>query len=223
MGMCTLVLGKSGSGKTTSLRNFERSEVLVLNVANKKLPFKKKLNVANLRTYNSTDRYKAIKGKILEFQDQCKCFVIDDTQYLLAFASFDKASQKGYDKFTDMAVEFKNLLDFIQIGTKDDVTIYMLHHVELDDAGSFKAKTIGKMLDSQLTIEGLFTTVIQAETEMGSYHFRVHNNGNSTVKTPLGMFDKDIIDNDLKEVDRVIREYYEMPPLKIKEAKESEE
>lgn len=217
MGLPILVLGESGSGKSTSLRNFEKSEVLVLNVADKALPFRKKLNVINLRKASYSERYSLIKQYISKYQDKCKTFVIDDSQFLMSFGMFDRAKEVGYGKFTDIALDFKNLLDFIQTSTNDDVTVYLFHHVEMGDNGKIKAKTSGKMLDNQMTLEGLFTIVLMTRAYDGNFKFLTQSDGFDPVKTPLEMFSEKEIDNDLKEVDKVIREYYEMVNPYIKE------
>lgn len=216
MGLPVLILGESGSGKSTSLRNFERNEVLVFNVADKRLPFKAKLNTINLRGASYSERYSIIKSSISKYQDKCKTFIIDDSQYLMAFEMFDRAKEMGYQKFTDIALDFKNLLDFIQSATNDDVTVYLLHHVEVNENGKAKAKTSGKMIDNQLTLEGLFSIVLMTRCYDGNYKFITKTDGTNTVKTPLEMFEDVEIDNDLKTVDNIIREYYDIAPLKEK-------
>ena len=209
MGLPVLVLGASGSGKSTSLRNFDKDDVVILNVAGKSLPFRKKLNNLDLRKCNGSERYSLIKQALKKNQDKYKTFVIDDSQYLMAFQMFDKAKETGYGKFTDIAVEFKNLLDFIS-NLKNDVIVYLLHHIEETDNGRVKAKTSGKMIDSQLTMEGLFTIVLMAKNDDGNYKFLTKSDGLNPVKTPMQMFNEIEIDNDLKIVDTTIREYYEM-------------
>lgn len=209
MGLAVLVLGSSGSGKSTSLRNFEKEDVLILNVAGKALPFRKKLNNLDLRQCNGSERYSVIKQKLSKYQKKCKTFVIDDSQYLMSFQMFDKAKEVGYAKFTDIAVEFKELLDSIANLDKD-VIVYLFHHTETTDDGHIKAKTSGKMIDSQLTMEGLFTIVLMARNNDGVYKFLTQGDGLNPVKTPMQMFEDTEIDNDLKIVDKTIREYYEM-------------
>ena len=209
MGLAVLVLGSSGSGKSTSLRNFEKSEVMVLNVAGKALPFRKKLNSLDLRKHHGSERYDAIKQVMSKFQNQCKTFVIDDSQYLMSFQMFDKAKEVGYGKFTDIALRFRNMLDYIIRKLPDDVIVYFLHHSEITDSGRIKAKTVGKMLDNQLTVEGLFSTVLMAKTDGSRYYFETQSDGYSTCKSPMGMFEKEI-DNDLKFVDTTIREYWSL-------------
>lgn len=210
MGLASLILGESGSGKSTSLRNFDKNEVLVFNIADKVLPFRKKLNVINLRKASYSERYSLIKQYISKYQEKCKVFVIDDSQYLMAFEMFDRAKETGYNKFTDIALDFKNFLDFVQTSTNDDVTVYLLHHTEITDTGRIKAKTIGKMIDNRLTLEGLFSIVIMTRSYDGNFKFVTKSDGLDTVKTPMEMFNDGEIDNDLKLVDKTIREYYEM-------------
>lgn len=201
MGIPVLILGESGSGKSTSMRNFDPSELTVFNIANKLLPFRKKLNVINNAGYGTI-------GKELQKQEK-KIYVIDDSQYLLAFELFNRAKEKGYDKFTDIAVRFEKMLDYIIKGTPEDCIVYLLHHCETTDTGKIKAKTVGKMLDNQLTVEGLFSIVLYAFVEDDKHLFRTTNDGFCPAKAPMGMFEP-IIDNDLKFVDTTIREYYKL-------------
>lgn len=201
MGIPVLILGESGSGKSTSMRNFDPSELTVFNVANKLLPFRKKLNVINNAGYGTI-------GKELQKQEK-KIYVIDDSQYLLAFELFNRVKEKGYDKFTDIAVRFEKMLNYIIKGTPEDCIVYLLHHCETTDTGKIKAKTVGKMLDNQLTVEGLFSIVLYAFVEDDKHLFRTTNDGFCPAKAPMGMFEP-IIDNDLKFVDTTIREYYDL-------------
>lgn len=201
MGIPVLVMGESGSGKSTSLRNFEPNEVSIFNVAGKPLPFRKQLPKIN------TSNYEVIKQKMLKSEK--KAFVIDDSQYLLAFASFDKAKETGYGKFTDMAVDFRSLIDFVITKLPPDVVVYFLHHIEVTETGKIKAKTIGKMLDNQLTVEGLFSIVLLTAVDGETHKFITQSDGFSTAKSPMDMFDREI-DNDLKMVDTSIREYWQL-------------
>lgn len=201
MGLPVLVLGESGSGKTASLRNFEPDEVSIFNVAGKPLPFKKKLPSVK------TSDYSVIEAGLKKSKK--KAFVIDDSQYLLVFESFDKVKETGYGKFTDMALNFKALISFVIDEMPDDVIVYFLHHIETTDTGKIKAKTIGKMLDNQLTVEGLFSIVLLTEINAQNHYFITQSDGYTTAKSPMEMFDLKI-DNDLKFVDSKIREYYEL-------------
>lgn len=201
MGVPCLILGASGSGKSTSMRNFEPDEVGIFNVAGKPLPFKKKIPKIDNATYAAI--YKVLK------EPKLKKYVIDDSQYLIVFESFDHAKEPGYVKFTNMALNFRNLIDFIIRRTPPDCIVYMLHHTEIADDGRLKAKTLGKMLDSQLTVEGLFSIVLLCQVEGAEHFFITNSDGSNTAKSPMGMFEMRI-DNDLKLVDTAIREYYEL-------------
>lgn len=206
MGVPVLILGASGSGKSTSMRNFEPDEVGIFNVAGKPLPFRKKLKKVDNATYEKI--YKVLRAPGL------KKYVIDDSQYLMAFESFDHAKEAGYGKFTNMALNFRNLIDFIVRGTPNDVIVYMLHHTELTDDGKLKAKTLGKMLDNQLTVEGLFSIVLLCQVEGSEHFFITNSDGTNPAKSPMEMFELKI-NNDLKFVDETIREYYELNAKEI--------
>ena len=210
MGIPVLILGESGSGKSCSLRNFEKDNLVVYNIAGKPLPFKKQLNKADNVNYTQIKNNMA-KGNF-------KTYVIDDSQYLMAFEMFDRAKELGYNKFTDVALNFRGLVDFVVKNTSADTIVYFLHHTETTDTGKIKAKTSGKMLDNQLTLEGLFSIVLLCKTDGQEHYFETQSDGYSTCKSPMGMFDLKI-DNDLKMVDDKIREYYE---LNKKEAKTNE-
>lgn len=201
MGLPVLILGESGSGKSTSMRNFEAEEVGIFNVASKPLPFKKKLPKLNNATYKQI-----ISGLS---KPKLKTYIIDDSQYLMAFEMFNRAKETGYNKFTDIALDFRNLIQFIVTGTPDDVIVYFLHHVETTETGKVKAKTSGKMIDNQLTLEGLFSIVLLCTTDGQEHKFITQSDGYTTCKSPMDMFALEI-DNDLKMVDKTIREYYEI-------------
>ena len=201
MGVPVLIIGESGSGKSTSMRNFDENEVIVFNVAGKLLPFRGKLNLVQNADYQSI-------GKVLKAAEK-KIYVIDDSQYLLAFEMFNRAKETGYGKFTDIAVRFRNMIDYIIKSLPQDVIVYFLHHAEETDSGKIKAKTIGKMLDNQLTVEGLFSIVLFCRTDGTRHVFETQSDGHTTAKSPMDMFEREI-DNDLKAVDTAIREYYGM-------------
>lgn len=202
MGIPVLILGESGSGKSASLRNFEPNDVSIFNVAAKPLPFRKKLPTM------ATANYGTICQSIQKSQK--KAFVIDDSQYLLCFESFAKAKETGYGKYTDMALHFYNLVQFVIRQTPPDVIVYFLHHTETDsNTGKVKAKTMGKMLDNQLTLEGLFAIVLMCHTDGKKHNFITQSDGVTTAKSPMEMFPAEI-DNDLKAVDQAIRAYYEI-------------
>ncbi|MDE6124038.1 MAG: ATP-binding protein [Eubacterium sp.] len=200
MGIPVLIMGESGSGKSASLRNFEPGEIGILNVASKPLPFRKKLNKVDNATYKKI--FKALDKPTL------KAYAIDDSQYLMTFEMFNRAKEVGYTKFTDCAKQFYDLIQLVIKNTPEDCIVYFLHHIERTESGNIKAKTQGKMLDNQLTLEGLFSIVLLCETDGKTHKFVTQSDGFTTAKSPMEMFDFEI-DNDLKFVDTKIREYYE--------------
>lgn len=201
MGIPVLILGESGSGKSTSVRNFEPGEVGIFNVASKPFPFRKKLPKLDGASYQQ------ILASLANHK--LKRYVIDDSQYLICFEFFAHAKEKGYDKFTDMALNFYNLIQFVIYKTPPDVIVYFLHHVENTADGRIRAKTAGKMLDEKLTVEGLFAIVLYCTTDGISHNFVTQSDGRTTAKSPMEMFPQ-VIDNDLKFVDDEIRKYYEL-------------
>lgn len=201
MGIPVLILGESGSGKSTSLRNFNEGEIGIFNVAGKPLPFRKKLPKADNATYSTI--LKSLS------EPKLKTYAIDDSQYLMAFESFDHAKETGYGKFTNMALNFRNLIDFVVKRTPDDVIVYFLHHTEMTEGGNVKAKTLGKMLDNQLTVEGLFSIVLLCVAEGSEHYFLTNSDGTNPAKSPMELFEMRI-DNDLKAVDTSIRAYWEL-------------
>jgi len=202
MGVPVLVMGESGSGKTFSIRNFKPDEVGIFSVEKGRLPFKGDFKVKKRATY------KDISGI---FKDpKLKRYVIDDAQYLLVNELFDRAKEVGYQKYTDMAVNFRNLIHGINYSLPDDVIVYILHHTETDsNTGKVKAKTVGKMIDQYLTLEGCFDIVLLAETDGKDHYFITQSDGNTTAKSPFGMFPAKI-DNDLAAVDAAIREFWSL-------------
>lgn len=208
MGIPVLILGESGSGKSASLRNFSPDEVGVLNVAGKPLPFRKKLNViSTVKTESGVRRigYDDILRTLS--RAKLKTYVIDDSQYLMAFEELDRAKETGYTKFTEIALNFSGLVRYIIDCLPPDVIVYFLHHVENTEDGKVKAKTVGKMIDSKLTLEGLFSIVLLCEAGKDGHHFITQSDGYTTAKSPMDMFEHRI-DNDLKAVDAAIREYW---------------
>lgn len=201
MGIPVLILGASGSGKSTSLRNFAPDEIGIFNVASKPLPFQnsfKKVNGANYGPITKTLKF-----------NKLKCYIIDDSQYLMAFEEFQKVNDNGFKKFTEIALNFFNLIQTVVNDTTDDTIVYFLHHTEKLDDGRTKAKTVGKMIDSKLTLEGLFSIVLLAEADNEKHYFITQSDGMTTAKSPMDMFELRI-PNDLKAVDAAIRAYYEL-------------
>lgn len=207
MGLGVLVIGKSGSGKSSSLRNFKKEEIGIINVIGKPLPFK---NVNDLQTID-TDNYSDVK-KILE-KCKTKSIVIDDAGYLMTNQFMRKHTNAGsgnavYNLYNDIADNFwKIMYEEIRALDKDKI-VYIFMHESKNDFGDIYPKTIGKLTDNTVCLEGLFSVVLRAKKVDKNYYFFTQSTENDVAKTPMGMFDDLYIDNDLKEVDKTIREYY---------------
>ena len=196
-----LLIGKSGSGKSASLRNFNKDEIAIANVLGKPLPFKSDLDAPKVDDYNII--LEAIK------RTDKKVIVIDDANYLITNEFMEKSSVKGFDKYNEMGNNFFELINGIK-NVEGGKTVYLIMHEDTDDEGNIKPKTIGKLLDDKVNIQGMFTICIRAMYDSGKYIFRLKTNGQDCVKTPIGLFDTDQMENDLKLVDTKIREYYEL-------------
>jgi hypothetical protein len=214
MALPVLIIGRSGSGKTFSLKNFAPDEIGVISVEKGRLPFRSDIKVAKVpkdptkgEARDAAQVNAAKYGWIMRTIQtaKCKSIAIDDSQYLLVNELFDRTYEKGYDKFTSMAQKFRDLIHFVNDQEGEDKIVYFLHHSELDTDGREKVKTIGKMLDEKLTVEGCFDIVLYCQ----DHKFFTQSNGQSTAKSPEDMFELEI-PNDLKLVDDKIREYYHM-------------
>ena len=199
MAIIVMVYGQSGTGKSTSLRNFKPEDVCIVNVSGKPLPFKNKH-----KTFN-TDDYMAVDAAIKKAP--AKSIVIDDATYLMTGEYMRTAKVTGYQKYTDMALNYYTLVKAASALPADKI-VYFMGHSDTDANGNEKFKTIGKMLDEKVTLEGMFTIVLKTVVTDGKYQFSTRNSGQDTVKTPMMMFSEPLIDNDLAMVDRTIRDYY---------------
>ena len=196
-----LLIGASGSGKSTSLRNFTREEIAVVNVLGKPLPFKSDIKAPKC------DDYATILKAIANTKK--KTIVIDDANYLITNEFMNKSSVKGFDKYNEMGNNFFNLINGIK-NIKGGKTVYLIMHEDTDENGNVKPKTIGKLLDDKVNIQGMFTICIRSMFDNGNYIFRLRTNGQDCVKTPFGMFENETMENDLKAFDKAVREYYEL-------------
>lgn len=209
MSIAVMVLGQSGTGKSTSLRNMDPANTLLIKVVDKPLPFRTRewrpirdngnVMVASTSTVICAAMKKTTRPII----------VVDDLQYLLATEFMERAHEKGYDKFTEMARHYYDVLT-CAMTLPHEKRVYLLSHTDTSESGQVKAKTIGKLLDEKITVEGLVTIVIRTHVINGQYVFSTHNNGSDTVKTPLGLFEEEHIPNDLAEVDKALVSYYEL-------------
>ena len=208
MGNLIMLLGKSGSGKSTSLRNFGADEVGVFSVAGKRLPFRSELPIVQHAGYERIAQILAANHR--------RCYVVDDATYLMQFDNFARAKETGFGKYVDMAVSFQQLLQRAS-WTSEDTNVYFMMHPDTNDMGVEKPKTIGKLLDEKLCVEGLFPIVIDARVVQGEdgrprHVFVTENDGTNLAKAPMGMLPP-TMDNDLKAVDTAIRKYWGMAPI----------
>lgn len=206
MGQVVLIYGKSGSGKTRSLKEFGEDEILFINVEGKLPPFRKRFKY----TLHSDDTEK-IKAWL--FKMPMKIAVIDDAGYILTntFMRGHSSGRKGsqvFDLYNDIADRFWDLFQFIKTQLAEDVIVYIMMHEDTNDNGIVKLKTIGKMLDDKVVLEGMCTIVLRCMSEEGKHFFRTTTDSWDITKTPEEMFTEEKIDNNLKMVDETIREYY---------------
>lgn len=203
MAVSCMVLGISGTGKSASMRNCDKDKFALVNVAKKPLPFK-----GNFAERYDGDSYQ----EVVNFMKKCKAksIVIDDAQYLMGNEFMRRVTERGFDKFSEMAQNMWKLLNFINQELPADKIVYLLGHIERDQDGNEKFKTMGKLIDQCINVEGTCTIVLKTHVADGQYSFLTQNSGHDTVKSPIGMFPSFAIDNDLNYVDEKIRNYYEI-------------
>jgi len=208
MSIATLILGQSGTGKSTSMRNLNPADVLLIQAIKKPLPFRSKdwrpLTKEGGNVYVCDNAAKICQ--IIE-KTQKSIIVIDDFQYIMANEFMRRTAEKGYDKFTDIGRAAWDIFN-AATGASDHKRVYILSHTEQNESGTTKIKTIGKMLDEKITLEGMVTICLKTVVTNGVYEFSTQNSGSDTVKSPLGLFESERIDNDLAAVDAAIIEYY---------------
>ena len=209
MAQKVLIMGESGTGKSTSLRNCDPATTAVINPVGKPLPFKNHFEMLN----NETDARKIVKY----MKEQCaagkKLLVVDDFQYILAVPYMNRIKETGWDKYNDFGANYFEIIDCCK-DLPDDVVVVYMTHLETLDNGLTTVKLIGKLLREKITIEGLFTVVLRTGVNEAKYYFYTQNSGKDTVKSPLGMFTAYAIDNDLNYVVDKIRNYYELGDYK---------
>lgn len=210
MSIATLILGESGTGKTCSLRNLDPTQTLLIQPIRKPLPFPAKGWVERKHKDDGgnvfvTDNASQIVAAILKAK--YPIVVIDDWQYILSNQFMARRNERGFDKFTDIGGAG---FDIVKAASEadHDKRVYVLAHTQTDDFGHTRVKTLGKLLDDKVVIEGMFTTVLKTGVVNGEYVFHTKNNGSDTVKSPLGLFADSEIPNDLKAVDEALCAYY---------------
>jgi len=219
MGTNILIYGESGSGKSTALRNLNPKETFIINVVGKPLPFRgwqKKYTTIDSKTnptgnYFCNVNYDAV-GKTIDYvidkRPEIKNLVIDDFQYIMADDFMSRALEKGFDKFAEIALHAYDIVRKASFTCRDDLKCIFLSHSDNSNPEKIKLKTIGKMLDEKIALEGLFTIVLYSFAHEDKYKFLTKSNGNTIAKAPMGMFEDKCIDNDLKEVIAKVDEYY---------------
>ena len=203
MGVAVIVLGESGSGKSTSLRNFEPGEVGILNIMAKPLPFRKHLDSVDAPDYSAC--------KVTIESGKRRAWVIDDAGYLMQNDNFARARETGYGKFVDMALNFQQLVMAAIKAPRDTIT-YFFMHPELDANGHEQIKTVGKMLNEKFNIAGAVPVLIDCRVLDGKHVFITKNDGYNLAKAPIDSL-PDVMDNDLKAVDTALRDYWSLAPL----------
>lgn len=209
MGLPILVIGKSGMGKSASLRNFDKDKLGVVNVLGKALPFQNDFNTIQ------TDNYSQIKQILLG--SKVNTLVIDDAGYLITNQFMrGHAGGKGssiFDLYNQMGDNFWELINFISYQLPNNKIVYLFMHEDKNELGDIKPKTIGRMLDEKVCVEGMFTIVLRAVKDDGKYVFSTQSNGFDVAKTPIGLFESQYIDNDLRRITNEIRRYYKMEEM----------
>ena len=224
MAQSVLVIADSGTGKSTSIRKLDPKETFIINIANKPLPFKgwkgnyknisKDNPKGNMTSASSAAGIIKAMNHVNDKMPNIKTLVVDDWQYMSSFEYFDRANEKGYDKFTQIAANLAQVAKMPK-DMRDDLTIFFLTHSEdstdVNGHRKVKAKTIGKMIDNTLTLEGLFSIVlfgrVKKDEDGLEYGFDTVNNGENTCKSPMGMFEDSFIPNDLAYVNECIDKY----------------
>jgi len=219
------IVGETGSGKSRSIKNLNPAETVVMNTVGKSLPFQgwkknyTKMTDISGNFYISDDAEKIISVMHLvsDKRPEIKSIICDDFQYLMSNEFMNRASEKGYDKFTDIAKHAWMVLDHGR-RLRDDLNVFILTHDQIvmeDFAPKRKMKTIGKLLDDKITLEGMFSVVLftdvtkEKDKDVLTYKFITQSDGSTTGKSPEGMFKSLKIDNDLKLVSDSIKSYYE--------------
>lgn len=210
MGVSVLIYGRSGAGKSRSLKNFAEDEIFLVNVIGKPLPFP-----GRFRYCIKSDNYNTIKNGLKKMPS--KVAVIDDAGYLLTNTfmrghSAPKSGSSSFDLYNDIADAFWGLLRFIQDELPEDVIVYLMMHEATSDYGETKLRTIGKLLDEKVCVEGMVSIALRCMVEGDRHFFRTQSSGMDISKSPEGMFDLEI-ENDLKAIDTRIREYWGLAPV----------
>lgn len=207
--MPVILYGKSGSGKSRSLKNFGTDEIALINVEGKHLPFKGKFNL----TMNEISFTSVVINALNKLPEGIKTVVIDDAGYLMShYFMANHRNMKGnaqFDMYNQIADDMCALIKTIK-AMPDDVIVYLMFHEDTSDYGETKLFTIGKLLDQKANLVGMVTICLRCMSSDGKHFFRTVTDGNDVTKAPEEMFEAEEIPNDLKAVDTAIRAYYEI-------------
>jgi hypothetical protein len=222
MGNSILILGDSGTGKSTSLRNLDYKETFILNVVDKPLPFRGFKNKyimkegGNFAISDNPNKICALIDNVSDHRPDIKNLVIDDFQYILSNEYMRRAKETGYAKFTDIGVAAFNIITKAS-KLRNDLNLIIIAHSSKDQDGICRLKTVGKVVDDKITFEGRFTVVLHSVVDDGNYKFLTNHNGFLLAKSPMGMFDDSLIDNDMKQILNLMKDYYEYDDENINE------
>lgn len=209
MAQKVLILGSSGTGKSTSIRNLNPDETFIIKAVEKQLPFRKSDTLYNSEKKNvfTTQKISSVLAALgrIESNPNIKTLIIDDFNYLLTFGYKEKAAEKGFQKFEVLAFGIMDIFEKIDAMRKD-LIVYIIAHTQKDQDGKLSMKTIGKFLDEKLVVEGLFSMVLLALGNESDYKFIV--NGMDPAKTPIEMFESNEVENDLVLINKAITEYF---------------
>lgn len=208
MGESVLIYGRSGSGKSRSLYNFGEEEIFLVQTIKKRLPFRKQFKYTMV-----SDSVLTIMAQLQKMGEAgVKTAVIDDAGYLMTNEFMKRHGKKGanqFDLYNDIADNFWSLLDSVK-ALPDDVIVYFIMHEDSNDYGETKLRTIGKLLNDKVCIEGMCTVVLRCVIENGQHYFLTQGTGTDISKSPEGMFEELKIENNLKSVDDRIRDYWNL-------------
>lgn len=212
MSIATLILGSSGSGKSTSLRNLDPSKTLLIQCIKKPLPFRASGWKTRITLQSEGNVIQTSDPALIEKclrQSKAEIVVIDDYQAVMVNELLSRSTEKGYDKFSDIAKSAWNVFNAAG-DLAEHRRVYIMAHTQTDDFGQTRMKTVGKMVDNTLVPEGYFTIVLRTEVINSNYMFSTQTNGQDCCKSPMGMFADMHIPNDLSEVDNKITEFYQI-------------
>lgn len=218
MSNTVLVMGASGTGKSSSIKNLKPESTFIISVLDKPLPFKGYKNrYKPIKSwddkeghYLATDDWAKIV-KCISFVDKMRpeitTLIIDDLQYVLANEFMRRSGERGFDKYSELAMHYWQIIN-AATASRSDLMCVFLSHNEFDANGKSKVKTIGKLLDEKITIEGMFTVVLHSVVQDGEFQFLTQTDGMHTAKSPIGMFGSQFIDNDMLHVKNCVESYF---------------